>query len=130
MEDKWTYSYIDKLQDFVNATKSRTNCVTNLAPNKLIEKYVSRLIPLRAEHSLKLVRRPKFYVGDYVRLAKVNIPFRKGYKQSFTDEVIEVFDRPIRNPPTYNLIDTNRESIEGHFYEFELIRVLEKENHD
>ena len=33
LEDKWTYSYIDKLQDFVNAINTRTNRVTNLAPN-------------------------------------------------------------------------------------------------
>ena len=76
---------------------------------------------------MKLVRRPKFYVGDYVRLAKVDIPFRKGYEQSFTDEVFEVFEIPTRNPPTNNLIDPNREPIEGKFYESELIRVLEKE---
>ena len=127
MEDKWTYSYTDKLQDFVNAINSRTNRVTNLAPNKVTKKDVPRLISLRAEHSLKLVRRPKPNVGDYVRLAKVDIPFRKGYKQSF--EVFEVFDIPTRNPPTYNLIDSNREPIEGKFYESELIRVLEKDNH-
>ena len=130
LEDKWTYSYIDKLQDFVNAINSRTNRVTNLAPNKVTKKDVPRLISLRAEQSLKLVRRPKLYVGDYVRLAKVDIRFRKGYKQSFTDEVFEVFDIPTRNPPTYNLIDSNREPIEGKFYESELIRVLEKDNHD
>ena len=130
LEDKWIYSYIDKLQDFVNAINSRTKCVTNLAPNKVTKKDVPRLISLRAEQSLKLVRRPKLYVGDYVRLAKVDIRFRKGYKQSFTDEVFEVFDIPTRNPPTYNLIDSNREPIEGKFYESELIRVLEKDNHD
>ena len=130
LEDKWTYSYIDKLQDFVNAINSRTNRVTNLAPNKVTKKDVPRLISLRAEHSLKLVRRPKFYVGDYVRLAKVDIPFRKGYKQSFKDEVFEVFDIPTQNPPTYNLIDSNREPIEGKFYKSELIRVLEKDNRD
>ena len=100
LEDKLSYSYIDKLQDFVNAINSRTNRVTNLAPNKVTKKDVPRLISLRAEQSLKLVRRPKLYVGDYVRLAKVDIGFRKGYKQSFTDEVFEVFDIPTRNPPT------------------------------
>ena len=130
LEDNWTYSYIDKLQDFVNAINSRTNHVTNLAPTKVTKKDVPRLISLRAEQSLKLVRRSKLYVGDYVRLDKVDIPFRKGYKQSFTDEVVEVFDIPTRNPPTYNLIDSNREPIEGNFYESELIRVLEKDNHD
>ena len=130
LEAKCTYSYIGKLQDFVNAINSRTNRVTNLPPNKVTKMDVPSLISLGAEQSLKLVRRPKLYVGDYVRLAKVDIPFRKGYKQSFTDEVFEVFDIPTRNPPTYNLIDSNREPIEGKFYESELIRILEKDNHD
>ena len=127
LEEKWTYSYIDKLQDFVNTINSRTNRVIKLAPNKVTKKDVPRLISLRAEQSLKLVRRPKLYVGDFVRIAKIDIPFRKGYKQSFTDEVFEIFDIPTRNPPTYNLIDADREPIEGKFYEPELIRVLEKE---
>ena len=112
LEDKWTYSYNDKLQDFVNAINSRTNRVTNLALNKVTIKDVPRLILLGAEQSLKLVRRPKFCVGDYVRLA---------------DEVFEVFDIRTGNPPTFNLIDSNREPIEEKFYKSELIRVLEKE---
>ena len=103
------------MQNFVNAFNSRTNRVTNLAPNKVTEKNVPRLISLRAEQSLKLVRRPKLYVGDYVGLAKVDILFRKGYKQSFSDEVFDVFDISTRNPPIYNLIDSNREPIEGKF---------------
>ena len=127
MEYNRTYSYIDKLQDFVNAFNSRTNRVTNLAPDKVTKKYVLRLISLGAEQSLKIIRCPKLYVGVYVRLAKVDIPFRKGYKQSFTDEVFEVCDIPTQYPPTYNLIDSNREPIEGKLYESELFRVLEKE---
>ena len=79
------------------------------------------------EQSQRLVRRPNLYVGDFVRIAKIDLPFRKGYKQSFTDEVFEIFDIPTRNPPTYNLIDGDKEPIEGKFYEPELIRVLEKE---
>ena len=89
LEDKWTYSYIDNLQDFVNTINSRTNRVIKLAPNKGTKKDVPRLISLKAEQSLKLVRRPKLYVGDFVRIAKIDIPFRKGYKQSFTDEVLK-----------------------------------------
>ena len=126
MEDKWTYSCIDKLQDFVNTINSRINRVIKLAPNKVTKKDVPRLVSSRAGQSLKLVRRPKLYVGDFVRIAKIDIPFRKGYKQSFTDEVFEIFDIPTRNSPTYNFIDADREPIEGKFYEPELIRVLEK----
>ena len=68
LEDEWTFSYFDKLQDFVNTLNSRTNRVINLAPNEVIKKDVPRLISLRAEQSLKLVRRPKVYVGDFVRI--------------------------------------------------------------
>ena len=127
MEGKWTYSYIDKLQDFVNTINSRTNRVTKIAPNEVTKKAVPRLISIRVEQSQKLVRRPKLYVGDFVRIAKIELPFRKGYKQSFTDEVFEIFDISTRNPPTYNLIDADKEPIEGKFCEPELIRVLEKE---
>ena len=38
LEDKWTYSYIDILQYFVNAIDSRTERVTNLSPNKVTKK--------------------------------------------------------------------------------------------
>ena len=93
----------------------------------MTKKDVPRLISLRAEQSWKLVCRPKLYVGNFERIAKIDIPFRKGYKQSFSDEVFEIFDIPTRNPPTYNLIDADREPIEGKFYEPELNRVLEKE---
>ena len=99
MQDKWTYSYIEKLQDFVNTIISRTNRVIKLAPNKMTKMDFPRAVSLRAEQSLKLVCRPKFYVGDFVRIAKIDIPFRKGYKQSFTDEVFKIFDIPTRNPP-------------------------------
>ena len=126
LEDKWTYSYIDNLQDFVNKINSRTNRVIKLAPNKVTKKDVPRLMSLRAEQSLKLVCRPKLYVGDFVRIAKIDILFPKGYEQSFTDEVFEIFDVPTTNPPTYNLIDANKEPIEGKFYEPELIRIVEK----
>ena len=126
MEDKWTYSYIDKLQYFVNTINSRTNRVFKLAPNKVTKKDVPRLISLRAEQPLKLVRRLKLYVSDFVRRAKIDIPFRKSYKQSFTGKVFEIFEFSTRNPPTYNLIDADREPIEGKLYEPELIRVLEK----
>ena len=38
LEDKWSYSFIDKLQDFVNPIISRTNRVIKLAPNKVTKK--------------------------------------------------------------------------------------------
>ena len=53
--------------------------------------------------------RPQFYVGDFVRIVKKDEAFRKGFKQSFTDEVFEVESLATFNPPTYSLIDENGE---------------------
>ena len=123
LEDKWTYSYINQLQSFVPAINSRVNRVTKLAPNKVTKKDVPYLISLIFNDSSKLVRRPKFYVGDFVRISKADLPFRKGYKQTFTNEVFEIYDIPTTNPPTYSLIDASQEPVKGKFYELELVKV-------
>ena len=127
LEEKWTYSYIDKLDQFVKTINSRVNRVTKLAPNKVTKKDVPRLVSLSAQ-TIKF-QRPKFYVGDFVRIVKKDEAFRKGYKQSFTDEVFEVESLATFNPPTYSLIDANGEKIEGKFYqpELQLVRVEKNE---
>ena len=106
---------------------SRVNRVTKLAPNKVTKKDVPRLVSLSSQ-TIKF-QRPKFYVGDFVRIVKRDEAFRKGYKQSFTDEVFEVESLATFNPPTYSLIDANGEKIECKLYqpELQLVRVEKNE---
>ena len=66
---------------------------------------------------------PKFKPGDFERIAKKDLPFRKGYKQTYTNEVFEVQQVATLNPSTYNLIDTNREEIKGNFYQQKIKKV-------
>ena len=74
-------------------------------------------------------QKPRFFVGDFVRIVKKDNVFRKGYEQSFTDEVFEIIDIPTLFPPSYSLIDVKKEQIEGKFYqsELQLVRVEENE---
>ena len=123
LEDKWKNSYVNQLQSFVQTIYSRVNRVTKLAPNKETKKDVLYLISLIFDASTKLVRRPKFYVGDFVRISKAYLPFRKGCKQTFTNKVFEIYVIPKTNPPTYILIGANQEPVEGKFYELELVKV-------
>ena len=123
LEDKWTYSHINQLQSFVQTINSRVNSVRKLAPKKVTKKDVPYLISFIFNASAKLVRRPKFYVGDFVRISKADLPFRKGYKQTFTNEVFEICDIPATNPPTYSLIDASHEPVKRKFYELELVKV-------
>ena len=122
LEHKWTYHYINKLSQFVDTINSRVNRVTNLAPNKVSKKHVPLLRSLAAEKSAKLVKKPRFEVGDTVRIAKQDLPFKKGYKQNFTDEIFTIRRIATFNPPTYNLTDADGETIQGKFYEPELTK--------
>ena len=123
LEHKWTYHYINKLPSFVETINSRVNRVTKLAPNKVFKKHVPHLRTLAAEKSKQFVRKPRYKVGDKVRIAKQDLPFKKGYKQNFTDEIFTIIKTATFNPPTYNLTDFEGEIIGGKFYEPELIKV-------
>ena len=123
LEKKWSYHYINKLHDFVEIINSRVNRVTGLAPKKVSDKDVPRLISLFSNRSTKQLRVPKFKVGDFVRVSKENLPFKKGYKQNYTDEIFQIDKIATLNPPTYNLLDSTREKLLGKFYEPELILV-------
>ena len=126
MEEQWTYSYINNLDHFVKTINSRVNRVTKPAPNKVTKKDVPRLVSLTVE--TRRSQKPKLYVGDLFESLKRKKTFRKGYKQSFTDAVFEIAGIPTLNPPTYSLIDSNKEIIQGKFYQPELQLVRESPN--
>ena len=48
LEEKWTYSYLDKLDAFVETINSRVNRTINPSPNKVTKKDVPRLVSLTA----------------------------------------------------------------------------------
>ena len=40
---------------------------------------------------LREYKKPKFGIGDIVRISKYDLPFRKGYKPQFTPEILYFF---------------------------------------
>ena len=70
--------------------------------------------------SFKKYTKPKFKIGDRVRISKNDIPFRKGYKPQFTDEIFEISTISTKKPPTYIIKDLEKEKILGKIYEKEL----------
>ena len=118
LEEKLTYSCIDQLDQFVKTINSRVNRVTKIVPNKVTKKDVPRLVSLAAQTIS--TQKQKFYIGDFVRIVKKGKAFRKSYKQSFPDEVFETTGIPTLSPPTYSLVDTDKDRIQGKFYQTEL----------
>ena len=65
-----------------------------------------------------------------MRIVKKDNAFRRSYKQLFTDEIFELALIPTLSPPTYSLVDANKEPIQGKFYqpELQLVRLPLVEN--
>ena len=65
-------------------------------------------------------KKPKFVVGQTVRLVRKDNIFRKKYEKTFTDEIFIVAAIKDSIPITYGITAYDGEKIEGSFYEAEL----------
>ena len=120
--DNNTYTYIDILPDLVEDYNNTVHSSTKLTPveasKKKNELTVWRnLYPDRLKiHDL----RPKFSVGDEVRISKKKKTFEKGYTTRWTEEIFTITKIQNTNPITYKIADLQGEEIDGTFYEPEL----------
>ena len=64
--------------------------------------------------------RPKFRIGDQVRIAKLKRHFEKGYTPNWTEEVFVIDQILPTQPVTYKIRDLADEPIVGSFYEQQL----------
>ena len=120
MEDNG-YKYIHKLTQFVTTLNSRRNCSIDLIPKNVKN---SDFLSILYSKPLREFRKPQFKIGDRVRISKYDLPFRKGYKPQFTQEVFEIVAISSRKPPTYTIKDEQDEIIRGKFYQKELVKVI------
>ena len=119
MEDNG-YKYIHKLTQFVTTLNFRRLCSTDLIPKNLKN---SDFLSILYSKPLRDFRKPKFEIGDRVRISKYDLPFRKGYKPQFTQEVLEIVPISSRKPPKCTIKD-EQEFIRGKFYQIEFIKVI------
>ena len=119
MEDK-RYKYIHKVTQFVTTLNSGRNGSIDLISKK-VKKF--DFLSILYSKPLRDFRQPKFKNGDRVRISRYDVPFRKGYKPQFTQEVFEIVAISSRKPPTYTIKDEQNEIICVKFYQKELNKV-------
>lgn len=68
------------------------------------------------------LRKPKFNIGDRVRISRKYKDFRKGYLPNFTEEIFIISEVLKTNPITYKIRDMSNEEIIGSFYEQEMVK--------
>ena len=109
--------FIPELQQFFSTLNCRKNRSIGKCPRDVKN---SDFLSILYNKSFKKYTKPKFKIGDRVRISKNDIPFRKGYKPQFTDEIFEISAISTKKPPTYIIKDLEKEEILGKFYEKEL----------
>ena len=120
MED-YGYKYFHKLPQFVASRNSRNNRSIDMKPNQVKNSdFMSRLY----SKTLREYKKPKFGIGDRVRISKYDLLFRKGYKPQFTQEIFKIVAIATKKPPTYTIKDEQEEVIREKVYEKELIRII------
>ena len=65
-------------------------------------------------------KKPKFKIGDEVRISKFKHTFEKGYTPNWTAEIFTISQVRDSEPTTYFLKDYQNKPISGSFYEQEL----------
>ena len=68
----------------------------------------------------QLIKKPKYKVGDRVRIIKKKRTFEKGFTTNWSEELFIVTMVKDTKPSTYEIEDLNGNAIQGTFYEQEL----------
>ena len=118
MEENDSFRYFHKLQSFAKTMNTRINRSISKAPVNVSNANAFSILFNSEPNSQKAT----FKAGDYVRISEKDIPFRKGYKPQFTDEIFKIIAVAASSPPTYTLQDREKEVIRGKFYEREVIK--------
>lgn len=133
MAEKKTLRYIDYLPDFLYGYNHRPHsAIYPYAPVEVNVGNEKKIHDMQYGDYLRAKKpKPKYSIGDKVRITAYRGTFTKSYSQkNFTEEVFEIVDCYRTKPPMYRLKDLDKgELIQGTFYESELQRVRTDNGH-
>lgn len=118
-----SYKWIDLLDKLIydyNHTKHRT---IKMKPSDVDEHNENILLQSAYLYKNILPLKPKFKVGDFVRISKYKSAFEKGYEPQWTTEIFSIAKVQYTNPITYLLKDYQKNEVKGAFYELEIQKV-------
>ena len=120
---QWT-KFIDQAMKIYLNRKHRTIKMSPLEAEKdENEPIVRRTYWLRYLKAGKKKRKPKFSVGDSVRIFKERGTFHRGYMEDFTEEIFTISNVLTNLPvPRYRIKEYNGDVVVGSFFEDELVR--------
>lgn len=119
-----SYTWIDKLQEYLNYYNQRVHRTIKMAPANVTQADEARLLKTVYNYPTQCLKPPKFAIGDHVRLSKYKGIFEKGYTPNWGTELFKVINVNTGwNPETYKLMDIHNEKILGGVYREEIQKV-------
>ena len=116
-----THKYIDILPALVNKYNNTYHHSIRCTPKEALDpKNFTHVFEALYGDTHELAKKPKYHVGDRVRIIKKKKTFEKGFTPNWTEELFTITEVKATKPPTYVIKDANNEKIHGTFYEPEL----------
>jgi len=122
-----TRRYIDILGEMVSNYNNTRHSSIKMTPSKASLKINEKTVwmNLYGDEITEPIK-PKFSVGDKVRITKKKNIFEKGYTPRWSEETFTISSVQYTDPVTYKIIDYNGEEIVGTFYEQELQKTTQE----
>ena len=118
------YKWVDILTDLVKRYNRKVHRTIGKKPQDVNSKNEASILKkFHAAEKMLKKEKPKFKVGDKVRISKSKHIFEKGYTANWSTEIFTIVRVAKTKPVTYHLEDYKGESISGGFYEQEISRV-------
>lgn len=123
------YKWVDILQDLLTEYNNTRHRTIKMVPNKVSHQNEQVLLDTVYSYdwNIGVKFKPKFKIGDFVRLSKYKHIFEKSYTPNWTTEIFKIRKIQYTNPITYLLADLNEQPIQGTVYQEELQIVQQKD---
>ena len=117
-----SWEYLDELKNLVWEYNYKKHRSIGMTPAEASKKKNEKKVfgNLYGKFSIPKKKKPKFAVGDKVRISVKKRTFEKGFEPNWTEEIFVVDKVNYANPVTYKLMDLLGEEITGSFHKEEL----------
>ncbi|KAL3109455.1 hypothetical protein niasHT_015300 [Heterodera trifolii] len=106
--EKNTHRWVDIIDKIVKNLNNVTNRTTGMRPVDVNFRNATELRNRLYKDTEEQEGKPKFKLGDIVRITKEKGDFSKGYYPNFTDELFKIVRVNPTNPPSYRIeLDSN-----------------------
>ena len=114
--------WINNLDTIVNEYNNSYHRSTKMKPILASKKSNENVIRNNLYNFKYINKKPKFSIGDEVRVSLLKNTFEKSYTSNWSEETFIIDDIKTSNVHYYFLNDLNGEKMDGSFYEQELLK--------